>query len=514
MAAPGGQKDSGRGGDGYRRGPPGADCAGACAVGLCRDRRPRRIFGVSEMTVRRDLDSLAQERLVERAYGGAVARSGDPAARIDTIEPGLDERDPSQQRRQGGNRPDRRRPDRRGPRRSPSISAPRPCAWPIAIKGHECYSFHNQPEDRPVPIVRHTPGLHGGRRDPRQRTVDRRRHGPPADRILRFDWMFLGASGLADGRALRLFDRGHRDQTGVDRARPADGGPDRQLQVQPPVDGARGAVLSSVDVLIFPTVPPPATWQRGCRTPVSRSGSPNPNHEDRMIFDFFGDKRKAVIAMAPYRRPAGLAALRRGRRHGQAGRRRDRRHREAAGRRRSTRSCSATRNDRPYLLKATPESIAAMTAVVSAAQAGAEGPVRDQLLVGPTASVSIGVATPAASFVREIFTGVFASDMGMWAPDCATAVRGCAAIFGRRDLKLLFNHQRGIRPRAGRTGPIELRAAQAPGSPRWPTGSWCPARLTGQPVDASSLRKVAEVIEDCCRCSPTPGSGSTTWRTS
>lgn len=49
-------------------------------------------LGVSEMTVRRDLDVLAEKGIVERAYGGAVARSGDRAARIDTIEPGIDER--------------------------------------------------------------------------------------------------------------------------------------------------------------------------------------------------------------------------------------------------------------------------------------------------------------------------------------------------------------------------------------------------------------------------------------
>ena len=40
----------------------------------------------------------------------------------------------------------------------------------------------------------------------------------------------------------------------------------------------------------------------------------------------------------------------------------------------------------------------------------------------PEASVAIGAAT-GASFVREIFTGVFASDMGVWRADCAGALR-------------------------------------------------------------------------------------------
>lgn len=49
-------------------------------------------LGVSDMTVRRDLDVLAQDGVVERAHGGAVVPTGNRAARIDTIEPGIDER--------------------------------------------------------------------------------------------------------------------------------------------------------------------------------------------------------------------------------------------------------------------------------------------------------------------------------------------------------------------------------------------------------------------------------------
>ena len=43
-----------------------------------------------------------------------------------------------------------------------------------------------------------------------------------------------------------------------------------------------------------------------------------------------------------------------------------------------------------------------------------------------------------AAFVREIFTGVYASDMGLWQPDAAAALR-LRANLGRPDLKLLFN---------------------------------------------------------------------------
>lgn len=51
-----------------------------------------RRLGVSGMTVRRDLDILVDEGLVERAFGGAVLRPGGRSERFDTVEPGVDAR--------------------------------------------------------------------------------------------------------------------------------------------------------------------------------------------------------------------------------------------------------------------------------------------------------------------------------------------------------------------------------------------------------------------------------------
>lgn len=49
-------------------------------------------LGVSEMTVRRDLDALVAAGSLERAPGGAVAVRGRFGAGIDIVEPGIDER--------------------------------------------------------------------------------------------------------------------------------------------------------------------------------------------------------------------------------------------------------------------------------------------------------------------------------------------------------------------------------------------------------------------------------------
>lgn len=145
-------------------------------------------------------------------------------------------------------------------------------------------------------------------------------------------------------------------------------------------------------------------------------------------------------------------------------------------------------NDRPYLTAASIESVAAMTAVIGAIRPMLRVPFGMNYLWDPSASVAIAVATGAA-FAREIFTGVFASDMGIWAPDAASALR-LRSTLGRPDLKLFFNinaefahplDQRDIALRAKSAVFSSLADAVLVSGP-----------ITGQPSDLSDLAKVAE----------------------
>jgi membrane complex biogenesis BtpA family protein len=210
-----------------------------------------------------------------------------------------------------------------------------------------------------------------------------------------------------------------------------------------------------------------------------------------MVFDFFGKKKKVIIAMAHigampgsplYDEKGGMQKLI----DGVAA---DIEKLQAGG---VDAIMFGNENDRPYLLKATTESTAAMAAVVAALKPMIKVPFGVNYLWDPTASVAIAAAT-GANFVREIFTGVFASDMGVWAPDAATPAR-LRRNLGRSDMKLLYNinaefaHSLDERP-------IELRARSAVFS-SLADAILVSGPVTGEPADSSQLKRVCETVKD------------------
>jgi membrane complex biogenesis BtpA family protein len=148
--------------------------------------------------------------------------------------------------------------------------------------------------------------------------------------------------------------------------------------------------------------------------------------------------------------------------------------------------------DRPYLLTAKPESLAAMAAVVTAVKPGLKVPFGVDYLWDPVATVALAAATGAA-FAREIFTGVYASDMGVWEPDGAGALR-LRAVLGRSDLTLLFNINAEFASPLD-TRPVEVRACSAVFSSL--ADVICVSGpMTGRPVDQSDLRAVKTALPE------------------
>jgi uncharacterized protein len=94
-------------------------------------------------------------------------------------------------------------------------------------------------------------------------------------------------------------------------------------------------------------------------------------------------------------------------------------------------------DDRPYQLQVGPEAAAAMTRAVSAVLPKIRVPFGIDLLWDPLAAIAVAHATDAA-FVREVFTGVYGGEIGLWNTNCAEALRFRRRI-GADRVKLLYN---------------------------------------------------------------------------
>ncbi len=91
----------------------------------------------------------------------------------------------------------------------------------------------------------------------------------------------------------------------------------------------------------------------------------------------------------------------------------------------------------PYLTQVQPITLACMARVIAELRPDIDRPFGVNLLWDPKASIDVAMAT-GASFVREIFTGVYASDYGLWNTNCGEIIRHQHAV-GAQHIKLLFN---------------------------------------------------------------------------
>ena len=94
-------------------------------------------------------------------------------------------------------------------------------------------------------------------------------------------------------------------------------------------------------------------------------------------------------------------------------------------------------NDRPYQLKVDTASTAAAAYIIGELKRDIKIPFGVDMLWDPMATIALGTATKA-NFVREIFTGSYSSDMGIWAPNAGEALRYKKNL-GSDEMLLLFN---------------------------------------------------------------------------
>jgi membrane complex biogenesis BtpA family protein len=78
-------------------------------------------------------------------------------------------------------------------------------------------------------------------------------------------------------------------------------------------------------------------------------------------------------------------------------------------------------DDRPYVFRADLASVAVMARVIAELRP-TDRPFGTDFLWDPTAALALAKAT-GARFMREVVTGVYESDMGLWAPDAGALYR-------------------------------------------------------------------------------------------
>jgi membrane complex biogenesis BtpA family protein len=93
--------------------------------------------------------------------------------------------------------------------------------------------------------------------------------------------------------------------------------------------------------------------------------------------------------------------------------------------------------DRPYPLHTDRAPIAAQAAAIGELRPHIRVPHGVDMLWDPLAALAVARAVDA-KFVREVFTGVYDSDMGLWQPDAAAALDYRHQI-GADDIRLFFN---------------------------------------------------------------------------
>lgn len=146
----------------------------------------------------------------------------------------------------------------------------------------------------------------------------------------------------------------------------------------------------------------------------------------------------------------------------------------------------------PYLTNVKTETVAAMARIIGELMSDITVPFGVNVLWDAKKSLDLAAAT-GAKFVREIFTGVYASDFGTWDTNVGETIRHQYRI-GTEDVKLLFN----IVPEAAKylaDRDIESIAKSTVFNNQ--PDALCVSGLTaGSQTDAQLLRRVKDTVPE------------------
>ena len=149
-------------------------------------------------------------------------------------------------------------------------------------------------------------------------------------------------------------------------------------------------------------------------------------------------------------------------------------------------------NDRPYEFAVDTASTATMAWIIGALRSEITVPFGVNVLWDPMSSVALAAATGAA-FVREIFTGTYASDMGPWTPDAGRAMRyrnrlGADRVAMLYNVSAEFAHSLDQRPLADRARSAVFSSI--------PDAVLVSGQITGEAARMEDLEAVKRAVTD------------------
>lgn len=147
-------------------------------------------------------------------------------------------------------------------------------------------------------------------------------------------------------------------------------------------------------------------------------------------------------------------------------------------------------NDRPYEFKANPASSSTMAYVIGALRNKIKVPYGVNILWDPMSTIAVAAST-GAHFVREIFTGTYASDMGYWNPDAGKAMRYRNNL-SREDLLMFYNISAEFAYSLDKRSVAERSKSVVFSSV--PDAILVSGQITGESVAISELKKVKNLI--------------------
>jgi membrane complex biogenesis BtpA family protein len=148
-------------------------------------------------------------------------------------------------------------------------------------------------------------------------------------------------------------------------------------------------------------------------------------------------------------------------------------------------------NDRPYRLDADFASVAAMAEVIGELKTELSVPFGVNVLWDPNATIALA-ATTGASFCREIFSGAFAGDFGIWARTAGESFRYRKQL-NAEHVRMLFNINAEFAQQLAPRPIAEVARSVAFSSS--PDAILISGPITSQPAAASALAEVASAVE-------------------